>query len=156
MSAPQRNMPYVRLGSSGFKVSKIILGCMSYGSPEWQEWVLGEDEAFEHIKTAYDAGINTFDTANVYSNGLSEEILGRAIKKYELPRDEIVVMTKVFMPWHWFSCLYSYNAQVFFRVSRTMGDRTQGGNPDEGGYVNQHGLSRKVQIYPMCPVSFGL
>lgn len=55
----------VRLGNSGLKVSKIILGCMSYGTPDWHQWVLGEDEALEHIKYAYDAGINTFDTANV-------------------------------------------------------------------------------------------
>jgi aryl-alcohol dehydrogenase-like predicted oxidoreductase len=68
---------------------------MSYGTNAWLPWVLGEEEGLEHIKVAYDAGINTFDTANAYSNGLSEEILGKAIKKFNLPRDEIVVMTKV-------------------------------------------------------------
>jgi aryl-alcohol dehydrogenase-like predicted oxidoreductase len=67
---------------------------MSYGEAAWAAWVLGE-EGMEHVKAAYDAGINTFDTANVYSNGLSEVILGKAIKKWNLPRDEIVVMTKV-------------------------------------------------------------
>ncbi|KAH9890411.1 Aldo/keto reductase [Cubamyces lactineus] len=87
-------MEYVRLGNSGLKVSKIILGCMSYGSPEWQGWVLGEEEALKHIKYAYDQGIQTFDTANVYSNGLSEIILGKAIKKFNLPREELVIMTK--------------------------------------------------------------
>lgn len=61
----ERHVAVVRLGNSGLKVSKIILGCMSYGTPEWQKWVLGEEEALEHIKYAYDAGINTFDTANV-------------------------------------------------------------------------------------------
>jgi predicted aldo/keto reductase-like oxidoreductase len=55
----------VRLGSSGLKVSKFILGCMSYGSPEWQGWVLDEEASLEQIKYAYDAGINAFDTANV-------------------------------------------------------------------------------------------
>ena len=55
----------MRLGNSGLKVSKIILGCMSYGGPEWQEWVLGEEEAIKHIKYAYEQGIQTFDTANV-------------------------------------------------------------------------------------------
>jgi hypothetical protein len=55
----------VRLGKSGLKVSRIILGCMSYGSPEWQKWVLGEEDGIAHIKAAYDAGINAFDTANV-------------------------------------------------------------------------------------------
>ncbi|KIO21958.1 hypothetical protein M407DRAFT_28445 [Tulasnella calospora MUT 4182] len=92
----ETNMSYSRLGKSGLKVSRLILGCMSYGSPEWQGWVLGEEEGLEHIKTAYDLGINAFDTANVYSNGLSEVILGKAINKYSLPRDEIVVMTKVY------------------------------------------------------------
>jgi aryl-alcohol dehydrogenase-like predicted oxidoreductase len=55
----------VRLGKSGLKVSRLILGCMTYGTPEWQGWVLGEEEAFTHIKAAFDAGINAFDTANV-------------------------------------------------------------------------------------------
>ncbi|KAG8906652.1 hypothetical protein FRC01_007931, partial [Tulasnella sp. 417] len=62
-------MKYVRLGKSGLKVSRIVLGCMSYGSKEWEPWVLEEDEALEHIKLAYDLGINAFDTANVYSHG---------------------------------------------------------------------------------------
>ncbi|KAG1738378.1 aryl-alcohol dehydrogenase [Suillus paluster] len=95
MSMP-RKMPYVRLGNSGLKVSRIILGTMQYGNKGWQDWVLGEDEAVEHIKVAYEAGIQTFDTADTYSNGYSEVILGRAIKKLNLPRDEIVVMTKVY------------------------------------------------------------
>lgn len=73
---------------------------MSYGDPRWQDWILDEKAGLEHIKAAYDAGINTFDTANVYSDGKSEEILGKAIKVHNLPRDEIVVMTKVgfFLP----------------------------------------------------------
>ncbi|KAJ7185153.1 NADP-dependent oxidoreductase domain-containing protein [Mycena pura] len=101
-------MKYVRLGNSGLKVSRIILGCMSYGDPKWGgNWVLPEEEGTKHKGgvSLYDAGINTFDTANAcllsayggYSNGLSEEVLGRAIKKHNLPRDEIVVMTKLFM-----------------------------------------------------------
>ncbi|CAE6443621.1 unnamed protein product [Rhizoctonia solani] len=95
-SPSTKKMTYVRLGNSGLKVSKIILGTMSYGSPEWQGWVLGEEEGIKHIKAAYDLGIQTFDTANVYSNGLSEVVLGKAIKQHNLPRDEIVVMTKVY------------------------------------------------------------
>ncbi|KAH8823027.1 Aldo/keto reductase [Flagelloscypha sp. PMI_526] len=87
-------MQYVRLGNSGLQVSKIILGCMSYGSPEWQPWVLGEKEGIEHVKFAYENGINTFDTANVYSNGHSEIVLGKAIKTLNLPREDIVVLTK--------------------------------------------------------------
>jgi len=122
MSVP-KTMPYVRLGKSGLKVSKIILGCMSYGSPEWQSWVLPEEEGIKHIKVAYDAGINTFDTANMYSHGLSEVILGKAIKQHKLPRDEIVVMTK-----------------VFAAVGREYGTKDKS---EALGYVNQSGLSRK-------------
>lgn len=121
-AASTKKMTYVRLGNSGLKVSRIILGTMSYGSPEWQGWVLGEEEGMKHIKAAYDLGIQTFDTANVYSNGLSEVVLGKAIKKYNLPRDEIVVMTK-----------------VFFTVSASVNDSL--GSP--GDYPNQNGLSRK-------------
>ena len=66
---------------------------MSYGTPDWQGWVLNEEESLKQIKYAYDHGINTFDTANVYSEGLSEEILGKAIKQFNINRDEIVVMT---------------------------------------------------------------
>lgn len=90
----QPSMEYVRLGKSGLKVSKLILGCMTYGSSKWDNWVLDEEKGMEHIKAAYDLGINAFDTADLYSNGLSEVVLGKAIKKYNLPRDEIVVMTK--------------------------------------------------------------
>ncbi|VDC06589.1 unnamed protein product [Peniophora sp. CBMAI 1063] len=122
----RKNMPYVRLGKSGLKISKIVLGCMSYGSSEWQGWVLGEEESLEHIKYAYDHGINAFDTANVYSDGISEEILGKAIKKYNMNRDEIVVMTKVYFP-----------------VSRKTGAWIPPAELDNSGYVNQHGLSRK-------------
>ncbi|KAJ3885591.1 aryl-alcohol dehydrogenase [Lentinula edodes] len=123
------NIPYVRLGNSGLKVSRLILGCMSYGSPEWQDWVLPEDESIMHIKAAYDAGINTFDTANVYSNGLSEVVLGKAIKLHSLPREEIVVMTK-----------------VYFAVGKTTDTITMAKTSSEldgTGHANQHGLSRK-------------
>ncbi|KAG1905203.1 aryl-alcohol dehydrogenase [Suillus fuscotomentosus] len=130
MSMP-RKVPYTRLGNSGLKVSKIILGTMQYGNKGWQDWVLGEDEALEHIKVAYEAGIQTFDTADTYSNGYSEVILGRVIKKLNLPRDEIVVMTKV--------------VHVFNVVGREYNTHQLGGrkDPDQNGYVNQHGLSRK-------------
>ncbi|KIM84086.1 hypothetical protein PILCRDRAFT_68256, partial [Piloderma croceum F 1598] len=120
----------VRLGHSGLKVSKIILGCMSYGDPGWQSWVLSEKEGIDHIKVAYDAGINTFDTANVYSNGLSEVILGKAIKQHNLPRDEIVVMTKVY-------------GTVGKEYGRNITNILGKSNHDAIGYVNQHGLSRK-------------
>lgn len=126
--ASTKSMPYVRLGNSGLKVSKIILGTMQYGSKAWQDWVLDEEQAIEHIRVAYEAGIQTFDTANVYSSGLSETILGKAIKQLNLPREEIVVMTK-----------------CFFVVAneRRTGLLQPRDNPDQKGYVNQHGLSRK-------------
>ncbi|CAE6477306.1 hypothetical protein ACGC1H_005923 [Rhizoctonia solani] len=124
----KKQMTYVRLGNSGLKVSRIILGLMSYGSKDWAGWVLGEEEAFEHIKTAYDLGIQTFDTANVYSNGESERIFGKAIKQLNLPRDEIVVMTKL--------CGV---------VGRTPGESYYRNTAlaDANRYVNQYGLSRK-------------
>lgn len=71
---------------------------MSYGSPTWNSWSLECDESLDMIKKAYDAGINFFDTADIYSNGVSEEILGQAIRKFAFPRDRIVVATKVFFP----------------------------------------------------------
>ncbi|KAG8909641.1 hypothetical protein FRC00_009744 [Tulasnella sp. 408] len=124
---PSTNMSYIRLGKSGLKVSRLILGCMSYGSPNWQGWVLGEEEGLKHIKAAYDMGINTFDTANVYSNGLSEIILGKAIKKYNLPRDEIVVMTKL-----WGTVARSNSDMLFETTSAEL---------DSSRYANQQGLS---------------
>ncbi|KAJ7625802.1 NADP-dependent oxidoreductase domain-containing protein [Roridomyces roridus] len=122
MSAPAK-MKYVHLGNSGLKISKIVFGCMSYGSSSWanQGWILGEEVGIEHIKAAYDAGINAFDTAAVYSDGQSEEILGKAIKQHNLPRDEIVVMTK----------LFGYSA--WNKIKESEGGRT----------TNQRGLSRK-------------
>ncbi|CEL60325.1 hypothetical protein RSOLAG1IB_12338 [Rhizoctonia solani AG-1 IB] len=127
-SENSKKMTYVRLGSSGLKVSRLILGLGSYGNKSMEQWVLGEEEGIEHIKAAYDAGIQTFDTANVYSHGESERILGKAIKKLSLPRDEIVVMTKV------------YN--VVMRPSE-YGMIPPGPDADAAGYVNQYGLSRK-------------
>jgi len=91
-------MKYVRLGNSGLKVSKLILGCMSFGNRIWQDWVLEEKEAIEHIKLAYDSGINTFDTADMYSCGDSEIILGKALKQLKIPREDVVILTKVFFP----------------------------------------------------------
>ncbi len=89
-------MEYVNLGSSGVKVSRICLGCMTYGSRKWREWVLEEQESRPLIRQAIEAGINFFDTADVYSLGASEEALGRALKDFGTPRDRLVVATKVF------------------------------------------------------------
>lgn len=92
-------MKYVRLGSSGLKVSRLALGCMSYGDPAkgWNPWVLNEEEGRPLIRQAIEAGINFFDTANAYSIGASEEVLGRALKDFA-PRDEVVIATKVAAP----------------------------------------------------------
>jgi aryl-alcohol dehydrogenase-like predicted oxidoreductase len=89
-------MEYVNLGTSGVKVSRICLGCMTYGSRKWREWVLDEPESRPLIRQALEAGINFFDTADMYSLGVSEEILGRALKDFGPPRDRLVVATKVF------------------------------------------------------------
>lgn len=90
-------MKYARLGKTGLKVSRICLGCMSYGSTSWRPWVLDEDAAQPFFRRAVEAGINFFDTADVYSIGVSEEITGRALRKYA-KLDEVVIATKVFNP----------------------------------------------------------
>lgn len=87
-------MDYVRLGRSGLKVSRICLGCMSYGSSSWRPWVLDEDAARPFFKRALEAGINVFDTADYYSSGQSEVVTGRLLKEMA-PRDEVVIATKV-------------------------------------------------------------
>jgi len=87
-------MQYAKLGKTGMTVSRICLGCMSYGDKKWRDWVLTIDEAREHFATALEAGINFFDTANVYSVGVSEEITGRWLGEMA-NRSEIVIATKV-------------------------------------------------------------
>ena len=79
-------MEYVRFGSTGMKVSRICLGCMSYGQPgeRWQ-WALDEEHSRPYIQRALELGINFFDTANVYSNGMSEEVVGRALRDFAVP-----------------------------------------------------------------------
>src|SRR6266567_7981272 len=91
-------MNYVNLGSTGLKVSRICLGCMTYGSKGWREWVLEEDAGRPLIKQALELGINFFDTADMYSLGVSEQIVGRALKDFGPSRDQVVLATKVFYP----------------------------------------------------------
>ncbi|QKG72491.1 aldo/keto reductase [Erythrobacter mangrovi] len=94
-------MDYVNLGRSGLKVSRLCLGCMSYGDTTrgWHgDWVLGEDDSRPFIREALESGINFFDTANMYSQGSSEEVIGRLLPEFA-KRDEIVVATKVYFPW---------------------------------------------------------
>ena len=89
-------MEYIRLGRAGLKVSRLCLGTMTYGSKRWREWVLEEEEGRPFIRRALELGINFFDTADVYSLGVSEEILGRALKDFGSSRDRVVIATKVF------------------------------------------------------------
>ena len=89
-------MQYVNLGSTGLKVSRICLGAMTYGSKQWREWVLEEEESRPLIQRALEFGINFFDTADMYSLGVSEEILGRALKDFAAERERVVIATKVF------------------------------------------------------------
>jgi len=91
-------MQYVNLGSTGLKVSRICLGTMTYGSKQWREWVLDEEESRPFIQRALEAGINFFDTADMYSLGRSEEVLGRAIRDFAPSREQVVIATKVFNP----------------------------------------------------------
>jgi 1-deoxyxylulose-5-phosphate synthase len=88
-------MEYVRLGTTGLKVSRICLGTMTYGDPQWRGWVLGEQEARPFYKKALELGITFFDTADMYSLGASEEITGRALRDFAR-RDDVVVATKVY------------------------------------------------------------
>jgi aryl-alcohol dehydrogenase-like predicted oxidoreductase len=100
---------------------------MSFGSSKWSPWVLDEAESINVIKKAYDAGINFFDTANAYSNGESERILGKAIKDLNIPRQNIVIASK-----------------VYFEVSPDMTVNTfRGNSPSNPSTVNARGLGRK-------------
>ena len=88
-------MEYVNLGKTGMKVSRLCLGMMSYGSKKWRDWVLEEEEARPFIQRALEAGINFFDTADVYSTGESERITGKLLKESGVKRENLIVATKV-------------------------------------------------------------
>lgn len=90
-------MEYVRLGKTGLKVSRICLGMMTYGTPTWREWVLTEEEGRPFVRRALELGVNFFDTADMYSLGVSEEVTGRALHDFAR-RDEVVLATKVYFP----------------------------------------------------------
>ncbi|XP_037043380.1 versiconal hemiacetal acetate reductase-like [Bradysia coprophila] len=120
-------MEYVRFGKTGLKVSRICLGCMSYGSPAWSPWIKEEEESIKQIKLAYEAGINFFDTADVYSSGLSEIILGKALKEIGAHRGRVVIATKCFFP--------VYDSPVGLKNFANFAQ-----DPD---LVNRVGLSRK-------------
>ncbi len=90
-------MQYTNLGTTGLKVSRICLGMMSYGNPKWRPWILSEDEARPFVERALEFGINFFDTADMYSLGVSEQVTGKLLREM-IPRDEVVIATKVFFP----------------------------------------------------------
>ena len=90
-------MEYIRLGWSGLKVSRICLGTLTFGSPEWREYILVEDESRQIIKRALECGINFFDTADMYSYGVSEEIVGRALGDFSR-RSDVIIATKTYFP----------------------------------------------------------
>ncbi len=90
-------MEFINLGKTGLKVSRICLGMMTYGSPAWRDWVLGEADSRPIVKRAFDLGINFFDTADMYSLGVSEEVTGKLLKEFAR-REDYVLATKVYMP----------------------------------------------------------
>ena len=89
-------MDYVNLGKSGLKVSRLCLGMMTYGTSKWRPWILDEAESRPFVKKALDAGINFFDTADMYSKGVSEELTGKLLREFGVVRENVVVATKVF------------------------------------------------------------
>jgi len=91
-------MQYVKLGNTGLKVSRLCLGAMTYGSKQWREWVLDEEESRPFLRRAFELGINFYDTADMYSVGASEEVLGRAVRDFGPGRDRVVIATKVYQP----------------------------------------------------------
>ncbi|KAF9875182.1 hypothetical protein CkaCkLH20_07448 [Colletotrichum karsti] len=119
---------YVNMGASGLRVSVPILGGMSLGSSQWGSWVLDEEASLEILKAAYDRGINTWDTANMYSNGVSEQVIGKAIKKFNIPREKIILMTK---------CALHVGEEVDMHTPPFTKQLNQSKD-----YVNQGGLSR--------------
>ncbi|KAI9821621.1 MAG: hypothetical protein M1832_003295 [Thelocarpon impressellum] len=120
-------MEYTNLGRSGLKVSKVILGAMSYGSKDWEKWVLDEDAALPLLEHAYRVGLNTWDTADIYSNGRSEEIIGKALVKYKIPRERVVILSKCYFP---------------VKTGAAASEAMAKSNTDDE-FVNRRGLSRK-------------
>ena len=90
-------MEYVNLGRTGLKVSRICLGTMTYGTPNWRPWVLDEEESRPFFRRALELGVNFFDTADMYSLGVSEEVTGRALRDFSR-REELVIASKVYFP----------------------------------------------------------
>ncbi|KAF2224910.1 NADP-dependent oxidoreductase domain-containing protein [Elsinoe ampelina] len=136
MTAPK--MQYVYLGSSGLKVSRVILGAMSFGSPQWQPWVLDSSTALPILKHAYDSGINTWDTADVYSHGESERIVRCALEEYAIPRERVVILSK---------CHFGV-------AEEDMGTPIGAVATNDGAMANRVGLSRK-HVFDAVEASVG-
>lgn len=117
-------MQYVNLGSSGIRVSRICLGMMTYGTPAWRPWVLDEAASRPLVRHAVERGINFFDTADMYSGGVSEEVSGKLLKEF-LPRERLVIATKVYNP-----------VDIGFQGGSHIGNFAD-------KYLNACGLSRK-------------
>lgn len=125
-------MEYVQLGKSGLKVSKVILGTMTFGSPtKSMSWTLSEAQALPILKRAFDLGINTWDTADTYSNGDSERIVGKALREYRIPRERVVILSK---------CYAGLPEDMEDLDEGEMLKRT---SVNDGVMVNRVGLSRK-------------
>ncbi|GME57483.1 Aldo-keto reductase [Neofusicoccum parvum] len=119
---------YKQLGSSGLRVSVPVLGAMSFGHKDWQPWVVDDEEAvYKLLKGAYDRGLTTWDTANIYSNGVSEAMIGRALKHLSIPRHKVVLLTKC----------YGYVGET-----PAVSTMRYAQAKDTRDYVNQGGLSR--------------
>lgn len=126
-------MEYTNLGTSGLKVSRICVGCMSFGDRRGRyNWCTEEADALPILDAAYKAGINFFDTANGYSNGVSEQILGKAVSKYGWRRNNVVIATKLWAP-------VGHIENGVFDDPLTLTPEQR----DKRGYVNSYGLSRK-------------
>ncbi|KAL8720856.1 MAG: hypothetical protein Q9225_002335 [Loekoesia sp. 1 TL-2023] len=121
---------YVQLGSSGLRVSSPILGTMAIGSKAWQDWVMEENEGLEILKAAWDRGLSTWDTANVYSSGINEEIIGKAIRKFEIPRHKLTILAKCYGTVPEEPSIFNWPFEAQMRTSRD--------------YINQGGLSRSA------------
>ena len=122
--------PQVRFGNTGIKISPIIVGCMSFGTKKWAPWVEDDKEkVFTILKHCYDHGLRTFDTSDTYSNGASERLLGEFLKRYNIRRETVVIMTKVF-------------GAVDETLDLPMG-RYKVSELDLFDIINQQGLSRK-------------